>query len=211
MRSAHLRKRFVALASVAALILLAACGGDDGFAESAGAAATVPDLETIPVEPFPEELPEPYLFLGDELKVEEQAAAEILYLVEPGDTLALIAEAFGVELATLQRINGIADPSLLRAGDELRIPVRPGTEGERVAATLDEEGEDFSGPPPGEEYVVEAGDTLFDIGLQFGIDWQVIAAYNRLSDFEANSLAPGTVIIIPPAAEEEEEPTEPPG
>ena len=177
----------------------------------AGEAAT-PELEEIPVEPLPDTLPEPFIFRGDELQVEDTAAEEIIYVVEPGDSLALIAEAFGVSTAELQRLNGIADPRLLRAGDELRIPVLPGTEAERIAATLDEAQEEFSGPPPGEEYVIQPGDTLSAVAQRFGLRWPDLATYNRLSDFEANNLTVGSVLIIPPPQEdEEEEVQEPPG
>jgi hypothetical protein len=101
----------------------------------------------------------------------------------------------------------------LRVGDELRIPVRPGTEAERIAATLDEDGEDFSGPPPGEEYIVQPGDSLITIGIQFGLEWFEIADYNRLSEFEANNLIVGDTLIIPPddGADEDEAQAEPPG
>lgn len=201
-----------AVVLVGAVALLVGCGGEsDGAPPMAGEAAT-PELEEIPVEPLPDTLPEPFIFRGDELQVEETAAEEIIYVVEPGDSLALIAEAFGVSTAELQRLNGIADPRLLRAGDELRIPVLPGTEAERIAATLDEAQEEFSGPPLGEEYVIQPGDTLSAVAQRFGLGWPELATYNRLSDFEANNLTVGSVLIIPPPKEdEEEEVQEPPG
>ena len=208
-----MRKPLYAVATTAVALALVACGNSDGATTPSVDDAAPPSLDTIPIEPLPEELPPAFLIRGDESAVEEDAAEEIIYVVEPGDSLALIAEAFGVTAEELQRLNGVADPGLLRVGDELRIPVRPGTEAERIAATLDEDGEDFSGPPPGEEYIVQPGDSLITIGIQFGLEWFEIADYNRLSEFEANNLIVGDTLIIPPddGADEDEGQAEPPG
>lgn len=213
LKEQRVRSRIGVVAMVAAVSLAAACGGD-GDSEIPSAEDVAPlDLTEIPVEALPEELPEPFIFRGGVLELEEDEPTnqEFIYVVEAGDSLAVIAEKFGVTTAELQRLNGIADPGLLRAGEELRVPVRPGTEEGRIAATPDGVEEDFSGPPPGEEYVIQPGDNLVDIGLRFGIGWQEIATYNRMSDFEANFLIVGATIIIPPPEEEEEPEPEPPG
>ena len=206
-------RRLWTLAAAAPLLVLAACGSDSGPDFPSPEDTAPPDLDTIPTEPYPEQLPSPFIFRGSET-AEAETPTEILYTVEPGDTLSVIAERFGVTMDALQRINGIADPSILRPGDELRVPVLPGSEAERIAATLDTTPEDFSGPPPGEEYVIQEGDTLSAIGVSFGIPWPEIAAYNRLSEAQAGTLIVGTTLIIPPQeeeAEEEEEAAEPPG
>ena len=208
-----MRNPLYAIATAAFAVALVACSNGDGATTPTADDAAPPSLDSIPFEPLPEELPLPFLIRGDETVVEDEAAEEIIYVVEPGDSLAVIAEAFGVTAEELQRLNGIADPGLLRAGDELRIPVRPGTESERIAATLDDDGEDFSGPPPGEEYTVQPGDSLITIGIQFGFEWFEIADYNRLSEFAANNLIVGDTLIIPPetTADEDEAEAEPPG
>lgn len=193
-------RAYVAM-TIVALVLAAACNGDADSGIPSADETGPSDLQAIPMEALPDELPEPFIFRGSDSPVEAAAREELIYVVEPGDSLALIAEVFGVTTVELQRINGLADPSLLRAGDELRIPIKPGTEAERIAATRDEEGEDFSGPPPGEEYIVQEGDTLSSIGQRFAIAWQEIAAYNRLTQFEANNLSVGAVLIIPPQEE----------
>ena len=47
------------------------------------------------------------------------------YEVEPGDTLASIAKAFGVDVETILASNGIANPNTIKPGVELRIlPVK---------------------------------------------------------------------------------------
>ena len=45
-----------------------------------------------------------------------------LYVVQPGDTLISIARRFGVDVGELARINDIADPSAIIAGQVLIIP-----------------------------------------------------------------------------------------
>ncbi len=47
----------------------------------------------------------------------------IVYVVESGDTLFGIAEKFGVLASDIMRANGLTDPNLLYAGQELIIPL----------------------------------------------------------------------------------------
>ena len=44
------------------------------------------------------------------------------YVVEPGDTLSVIAEQFGVSVAAISEANGIEDVNSIRPGQELIIP-----------------------------------------------------------------------------------------
>lgn len=50
------------------------------------------------------------------------SANEIVYIVQRGDTLFRIASRFGVTVQQLTAVNQITDPSLIFAGQELRIP-----------------------------------------------------------------------------------------
>lgn len=52
---------------------------------------------------------------------EQQAAAQGTYTVRAGDTLYKIAQAHGTDVATLQRLNKISDPTQLRIGQVLRL------------------------------------------------------------------------------------------
>ena len=192
-------------------VVLAACGGDGESDLPTPEEINRPTDETIPMEALPDPLPEAVIVRDDGSPQVEEARDEIIYTVLPGDSLAAIAIRFGVDATDLQRINGIVDPSVLRAGDELRVPVLEGTEAERIAASLDDEEPADLGPPPGEEYTVQPGDTLFDIGLSFGISYLDIQAYNRLTDFQAGNLPVGSILIIPPPEEEETGTGEPPG
>ncbi len=50
-----------------------------------------------------------------------QSLLEPPYVVQPGDTLARIAQSYGVPWQLLARINGIADPNALRPGQTLKV------------------------------------------------------------------------------------------
>ena len=204
-----MRRGLIAAAVIGAAMVVVACGGG-GSAGPSPTDSAAPDVASIPTEPYPEVLPEPYLFRGNpaaETPAAEQPK-ETIYTVQPGDTLSSIAAAYGTTDADIQRLNGIADPSLLRVGDELRVPVPA----DRISATSDN-AVDQSQPPPGEPYTIQAGDTLFDIGVRFGVSAEELIAYNRLTEFEVQNLTIGAVIIVPPKQEAPaaSEPTEPPG
>jgi LysM repeat protein len=65
------------------------------------------------------------------------------YVVQSGDTLAAIADRFGVRLPVLAQLNGVANPSTLFPGQTLRLtdtvpPVAPGG-GKRIVVDLSEQ------------------------------------------------------------------------
>ena len=208
-----MRGRILSITIGATLVVLVGCGGGGApnlpTAEDIAAPA---DPASIPVEALPNPLPEAVIIRDGGVAVEEDRRDEILYIVQPGDSLGAIAAFFEVEPTELQRINGIVDPSVLRAGDELRVPIQEGTESERIAASQDEDVIEAVGPPPGEEYVIKPGDNLYEIGVFFSVGYLELQSYNRLTEFEAANLQVGQMIIIPPPANAvEEESGEPPG
>lgn len=179
------------------------------------AVTTVVDAD-IPVEALPDPLPAPYLFV-DDVTVEDAPVTETIYVVQPGDTLALIATRFCITVEEIQRLNNIVDIDALDVGQELRIPIREGGCGVAdpgTGATEDTSGEPTR--PPGEIYIVQEGDTLADIAFAYGYTWVDLMSYNGLTEAQATNLQIGQALIIPPPAEASEEeaqsgPTEPPG
>lgn len=172
--------------------------------------------EDIPVEALPDPLPAPYLFV-DDVTVEDLPITETLYVVQPGDTLAVIATRFCITVEEIQRLNNIVDIDALSVGQELRIPIREGGCG--AADPEAAQGEDTSGEPtrpPGEIYIVQEGDTLADIAFAYGYTWVDLMNYNGLTEAQAGNLQIGQALIIPPPAAATEEETqsgsgEPPG
>jgi LysM repeat protein len=62
------------------------------------------------------------LFLDGSGYVAKPVAGETVYTVKRGDRLADIARAHGVSPSTLASKNGISDPNLIRAGQQLTVP-----------------------------------------------------------------------------------------
>ena len=49
----------------------------------------------------------------------------VTYRVKPGDTMYSIAKRYGIDVKKLAGANGLSDPSALKAGTVLKIPVTP--------------------------------------------------------------------------------------
>ncbi|MCA9900449.1 MAG: LysM peptidoglycan-binding domain-containing protein [Anaerolineales bacterium] len=88
---------------------------------------------------------------------------ETTYIVQAGDNLFRIGLKFGISWVQIAEANGLVNPNLIAAGDELKIPV------------------DAPGPAPAFSHVVKQGETLFLISLQYGVAWPTIAEANNLT------------------------------
>lgn len=202
------------------VVAIAACESETAPTETPDTVAQVEANmvnEDIPVEALPDPLPAPYLFV-DEVAEERAPITETIYVVQPGDTLALIATRFCLTVEEVQRLNNIVDVNELSVGQELRIPIREGACGVASPEAADEEGaSDEPQRLPGEIYIVKEGDTLADIAFAYGYTWLDLMNYNGLTEAQAGNLQIGQALIIPPRPEETEEEaeqsgsTEPPG
>lgn len=94
------------------------------------------------------------------------------YIVREGDTLADIAEIFGISVSTIKNANEKETKSKLKAGMELVIP-----------------------PIDGIEYTIVKGDTFTGIAKKFNVDADDIADFNYILD--RTSLVAGSKIFIP--------------
>lgn len=109
------------------------------------------------------------------------------YKVKSGDTIISIARLFGVSPEVLQQFNDLANPSLIKVGQKLRIPAG-GKEPEADKSMADSR-------PVSETYVVESGDTLWGIARKTGIPRGEIMSLNG---FDNNSrLKTGQKIRLP--------------
>jgi putative chitinase len=88
-----------------------------------------------------------------------------VYKVVVGDTVGEIAEKFKVDPEVILALNDLADPDLLSAGMELKIPGEAPPE--------------YGGPTT---YEVQRGDTLTKIAAQFGVTVQELQSLNQLAD-----------------------------
>ena len=97
------------------------------------------------------------------------------YIVQSGDTLSGIASMYGTTYQHLAEINGIANPNLIHAGQEIRI--------------------DGTAPSTSAEYyTIQPGDTLSGIAANYGTTWQWLAGVNGISD--PNLIFPGNTIRV---------------
>lgn len=102
------------------------------------------------------------------------------YAVQAGDTMGRIAEQFGLSLQDLIAANPqITSPDSIQIGDVINIPAAGSTtpqEGDRV-------------------HVVQAGETLYRIGLIYGCTVSQLAQHNNIAN--PDSLEVGQQILIP--------------
>ena len=107
------------------------------------------------------------------------------YLVQPGDTLSELAEAWHTDTASIAEANGITNPNLLYVGQRLQVP-RSGAAivGIPPVATTPAPAtpSPTAPPPPPRSYVVQPGDTLWALAQERGTTVEAIAAANRITD-----------------------------
>jgi cell wall-associated NlpC family hydrolase len=94
------------------------------------------------------------------------------YEVQSGDTLASIAETFGVDVATILSSNGIDDPDTIKPGSEIRIL-----------------------PVKGLEYTVEPSETLADVAWKYQVDLGLLLDYNDIDD--PDMIRVGAKLVVP--------------
>ena len=112
------------------------------------------------------------------------------HTVAAGENLYRIGLEYGVSWVKLAEYNNLANPNRIYVGQELKL-----TEGDNGSG-----GEPTPTPSPATEstYIVQAGDNLFRIGLNYGISWIQIAEANGLVN--PNIIKVGDTLKIPVSA-----------
>ena len=106
------------------------------------------------------------------------------YVVQRGDTLASIAQRFGLTVSALQNANGIPNPNSIYVGQSLILS----GEGGGTSA-------EPSQPTFPNRYVVQRGDTLASIALRFGLTVGALQNANAISN--PNLIYVGQELAIP--------------
>ena len=167
---------------VSASVLLVACGGDDPEpVATPTASASVPTATPFPVQPSPT------IVAAASDTAPQQPAT---YIVEPGDSLSVIAERFGTTVEALMAANEIADGATIFVGQELKLPSADPAEGS-ATATATPAGGDVG------VYVVQAGDTAWAIANAHGTTIEELADANDLTVDELAALQPGDSLNLP--------------
>ena len=102
---------------------------------------------------------------------EEERRPQVVYTVQPGDTLWAIAVRYGVTVKAIVEANGIENPNLIYPGQRFVIP---------VGYAL---------------YTVRPGDTLWGIAQRYGTTVSALAQLNGIPN--PNLIYPGDVLKIP--------------
>jgi LysM repeat protein len=213
------------LFSLAATLVLAACvrpypGGPEAQAQPVPeliatpadaiplpTAEFVPDQPVEPVDPLPPEAtPE---------VVEEPTPAPIeqdtVHTVVAGDTLFKIATQYGVSLDDITAVNDIPDINRLEIGQQIIIPIG-GVDSPSVDSTAPESGdtpadgseetpETVPQPAPTQQasgggvHVVQSGENLFRIGLQYGCTVREMSIANNIAN--PTYIYVGQELIVP--------------
>ena len=118
-----------------------------------------------------------------------QTGTEILHTVQPGENLYRIGLRYNVSWTVLQIYNGLPNANAIKVGQVIRIPVIPTpVPGSSSSGTQD-------GPATSLVHTVVAGETLYLIGLRYGLSWDEIAEANGIMN--PASLQVGQQIKIP--------------
>ena len=93
------------------------------------------------------------------------------HYVRAGQSMTQIAHMYGMELKDIMRLNAVVNPDLLHVGQKLRVSVR--------APALDAD-EERDLKEARAIHIVQAGETLEDIALEYGATIQDLLAANGL-------------------------------
>ena len=102
------------------------------------------------------------------------------HVVKAGETLFKIAQRYSVPLNELAKANNISNPGALRTGQRLLIP-------DAAAPESSDEGKRV--------HIVQPGETLSEIAIQYGVTPKAIVEANGLND--PSHIVSGQKLIIP--------------
>ncbi len=122
------------------------------------------------------------------LNVASTSASAQSYVVKQGDTLTSIAQAFHTSVSALVSVNHLTNPDRLTVGEALVVGA-PDAVSATSLSTVTAAGT--------MTYVVQAGDTLAELGRRFGLSEAALAAANGLVN--PNRLSVGQTLVIVPA------------
>lgn len=114
------------------------------------------------------------------------------HIVVEGDTVSGIAEAYGLDVASLLSANGLGASSLIFPGEALVLPPSGSSgpvSGEAVAPAAS-----APAPVPSYQHVVADGDTLYDIAAAYGVSVADLDAANSLGG--STVIRPGQVLVL---------------
>ncbi len=139
------------------------------------------------------------------------SSAYTTYSVQAGDSLYKISQKFGVSVDAILSANGLQSNNLT-VGQQLRIPTSGGGSTPPPPPTPSQPNPPKPPSPPpasggGTVYTVQAGDSLYKIGQQFGVSPESIMQANSLA---SPALSVGQQLRIPGSSGGSTPPPQPP-
>lgn len=132
----------------------------------------------------------------DDLPMDSRMAWQ-RYTIEPGDSLLTIARDFGVTVDIIQEANDLSG-SLIRAGDALMIPTASASSNAYSLSAEQrlERRQNASGSSDTNrvDYVVQPGDSFWDISREFGVTVQSLARWNNMAPRDV--IRPGQTLAV---------------
>ena len=120
----------------------------------------------------------------------------INYRVRSGDVLGKIAERYHVRIGDIKSWNNL-NSNMIRTGQNLKIWVLPSYHAGALVAknnTTTEQAPAKVSLPNSKIYIVQPGDTLWDISRKF--DGLTIEKIKTLNNLKSNNLQPGQKLIL---------------
>ena len=136
------------------------------------------------------------------------AGTPITHVVQPGESLTMIAEQYGLTVDQLLQANNIADPNRILRGQELQVwtteSVNQANIEEEATTSADIPENMLEGVAPEDMivHVVQPGEQLAQIARRYGMNWQALAQFNGITD--ADRIFVGQTLTIPANGEVED-------
>ena len=119
--------------------------------------------------------------------------ADIVHVIEKGDTLYSLGRKYGVSVEEICAYNGITDSSKIKLGQKIKIP---SINNDNNEATQAQDTKSAETPAPSyTEYPVKPGDTLFSIARKYDTSVDEIRQANGMS--ASSTLKSGKILKIP--------------
>ena len=118
------------------------------------------------------------------------------YVIKSGDTFTQISKALGVSVSSIQALNPTVNPSKLKIGQTIKVPVTNTTnESNNNNNTTNGSDQNNSTTISSSEYVIKSGDTFTKIGKALGVSVSSIQALNPTVN--PSKLKIGQIIKVP--------------
>jgi len=112
-----------------------------------------------------------------------QAAPGEVYVVQPGESLSQIAELYRLPVEELMARNGIVDADAIYAGQTLLLP--PGAVQRSPTPVAVQVDARYAGADDASAHVVQAGESLSEIALAYGMDMAELMELNGIVNPDA--------------------------